>query len=112
MCREIIRQDCLGRIDIALDFFDASINRIAAWVIGTRSLRKGFLEAVLEPHKLLIDAENAGRNHERLALMEEFKTLPFGAVWDKLCLDSGVPVGSSWLEHVNKHEETVLLKRK
>jgi len=112
VCREIVRQKFLGRIDIALDFFDASINRIAAWAIGSRSIRKALLEAVLEPSKLLTSAEKAGRNHERLALMEEFKTLPFAAVWDKLCLDEGVPVGAGWLEKVNEYEKAVLLKRK
>jgi L-rhamnose isomerase len=111
VCREIARQKCFDRIDIALDFFDASINRIAAWTIGTRSLRKGLLEALLEPVKLLVDAEKAGRNHERLALMEECKTLPFPAVWDKLCLDSGVPAGADWLEKVAEYEKTVLTKR-
>jgi L-rhamnose isomerase len=111
VCREIIRQKALGRIDIALDFFDASINRIAAWVIGTRSVRKALLEALLEPTKLLVDAEKAGRNHERLALMEESKTLPFSAVWDKLCLDAGVPVGIDWLGPVDNYERSVLLKR-
>ena len=111
VCREIARQHCFGRIDIALDFFDASINRIAAWTIGTRSLRKGLLEALLEPVKLLTDAENAGRNHERLALMEECKTLPFPAVWDKLCRDANVPVGADWLANVADYETTVLAKR-
>jgi L-rhamnose isomerase len=111
VCREIVRQKCFDRIDIALDFFDASINRIAAWVIGTRSLRKGILEAMLEPSKLLTDAEKAGRNHERLALMEDFKTLPFSAVWDKLCLDTGVPAGTDWLAKVAEYEKAVLSKR-
>jgi L-rhamnose isomerase len=111
VCREIIRQNALGRISIALDFFDASINRIAAWTIGSRSIRKALLEAVLEPTALLVEAENAGKNHERLALMEELKTMPFSAVWDKLCLDAGVPVGIDWLDPVRDYEGTVLLKR-
>ena len=111
VCREIARQKCFNRIDIALDFFDASINRIAAWTIGTRSLRKGLLDALLEPVKLLVDAEKAGRNHERLALMEECKTLPFPAVWDKLCRDANVPVGADWLANVADYENTVLAKR-
>jgi L-rhamnose isomerase len=111
VCREIIRQKALGRIDIALDFFDASINRIAAWVIGARSVRKALLEALLEPTKLLVEAEKAGKNHERLALMEELKTLPFPAVWDQLCLDAGVPVGPDWLIPVHDYEESTLLKR-
>jgi L-rhamnose isomerase len=111
VCREIARQKCLDRIDYSLDFFDASINRIAAWAIGTRSLRKGILESLLEPTKLLVEAETAGRNHERLALMEECKTLPFPAVWDKLCLDSGVPAGADWLGKVAEYEKTVLANR-
>ncbi|MDR2535925.1 MAG: L-rhamnose isomerase [Treponema sp.] len=111
LCREIIRHKALPRVNIALDFFDASINRIAAWTIGTRSLRKSLLEALLEPTVLLLEAEKAGKNHERLGLMEEFKTLPFGAVWDKLCLDAETPVGPDWLDSVNDYEEKVLLKR-
>jgi L-rhamnose isomerase len=112
VCREIARQQCFDRIDIALDFFDASINRIAAWVIGSRSIRKGLLEALLEPVRLLTDAETAGRNHERLALMEECKTLPFPAVWDKLCLDAEVPPGADWLSKVAEYENTVLAQRR
>ncbi|MDR0465330.1 MAG: L-rhamnose isomerase [Treponema sp.] len=111
-CREIARAKCFSRIDIALDFFDASINRIAAWTIGTRSLRKGLLEALLEPTKMLTEAEKAGKNHERLALMEELKTLPFGAVWDKLCFDAEVPSGINWLYKVDQYEKDVLNKRK
>jgi L-rhamnose isomerase len=111
VCREIARQKAFDRINIALDFFDASINRIAAWTIGYRSLRKALLESLLEPAKLLVDAERAGKNHERLALMEEFKTLPFGAVWDKLCLDAGVPAGTDWLEQITAYEKTALSKR-
>jgi L-rhamnose isomerase len=111
VCREIIRQNALSRINIALDFFDASINRIAAWAIGSRSVRKALLEALLEPTKLLVEAEKAGKNHERLALMEELKTLPFSAVWDKLCLDAGVPVGIDWLDPVRDYEKSALLKR-
>ncbi|MDR2477107.1 MAG: L-rhamnose isomerase [Treponema sp.] len=112
VCREIARPNLFGKIDFSLDFFDASINRIAAWAIGTRSLRKGILESLLEPSKLLVEAEKSGKNHERLALMEEFKTLPFAAVWDKLCLDSGVPVGTAWLDKVRDYEKTVLAERK
>jgi L-rhamnose isomerase len=111
VCREIFRQKALDRIDFALDFFDASINRIAAWTIGSRSLRKGILEALLEPTKLLEEAEKAGKNHERLALMEELKTFPFAAVWNKLCLEAGVPVGTDWLAPVEDYEQTTLSKR-
>ena len=111
-CREIARHNFFSRIDIAMDFFDASINRIAAWTIGTRSLRKGLLEALLEPYKFLCDAEKTGNYTERLTLMEEFKSLPIQAVWDKLCLDSKVPVGVNWLQEVNKYEKSVLENRK
>ena len=113
LCREITRQKYFNRVDFALDFFDASINRIAAWVLGTRSLRKGLLEAMLEPAKLLIEAEKAGRNHERLILMEAFKTaMPFSAVWNKLCLEAGVPAGLDFLAQIDQYEKTVLVKRK
>jgi L-rhamnose isomerase len=111
VCREIVRSGVLGKVNIALDYFDASINRIAAWVIGSRSLRKAFLEALLEPAKFLVEAEKAGKKHERLALLEEFKTLPVPAVWDKLCLEAGVPVGTDWLSQVDEYERDVLLKR-
>ena len=112
LCREITRGKYLDRMSIALDFFDASINRIAAWTIGTRAVRKGFLESLLEPVKLLFDAEQSGKYYERLALMEELKTLPFAAVWDKLCLDSGAPVGIEWMEKVDQYEKSTLVLRK
>ncbi|MDR2517890.1 MAG: L-rhamnose isomerase [Spirochaetaceae bacterium] len=111
LCHEIVRQKALSRIRLALDFFDASINRAAAWIIGARSLRKSLLEAFLEPTQMLLDAENAGKYHERLGLMEISKTLPFSAVWDKLCLDAAVPIGPDWLALVNEYEEKTLLKR-
>ncbi|MDR3334745.1 MAG: L-rhamnose isomerase [Treponema sp.] len=111
VCRELTRQRIFDRINVALDFFDASINRIAAWTIGTRSLRKALLESFLEPTSLLLEAERAGKYHERLALMEAFKTLPFSAVWDKLCLEAAVPIGPDWLTRVNEYEEQVLVKR-
>ncbi|MDR2073623.1 MAG: L-rhamnose isomerase, partial [Spirochaetaceae bacterium] len=110
-CREIKRAAAFDRIDLALDYFDASINRIAAWVIGARSLRKALLEALLEPTELMVEAEKQGRNHERLALMEECKTLPFAAVWDKLCLSAEVPVSTRWLDRVTEYEQRVLSKR-
>jgi L-rhamnose isomerase len=111
-CQEIKRTGAINRIDFALDYFDASINRIAAWTIGARSLRKGLLEAHLEPARLLVEAEKKGKNHERLALLEECKTLPFSAVWDKLCLNAGAPVSTAWMDEVNKYEEKVLCKRR
>ena len=112
VCREINRQNAFDRVDIALDYFDASINRVAAWVIGARGLQKALLEAVLEPIHLIREAESAGRNTERLALMEEAKTLPFAAVWDKYCLDQGVPVGPDWLAKVAEWEAATQAARK
>ncbi|HAE21767.1 MAG TPA: L-rhamnose isomerase [Spirochaetaceae bacterium] len=112
LCRELSRQNAFGRVDIALDYFDASINRIAAWVIGARALQKALLEAALEPIALIREAENAGRNHERLALMEEAKSLPLSALWDKYCLDQGVPVGADWLARVARWESETLPKRR
>jgi L-rhamnose isomerase len=112
MCRELTRQNAFARVNFALDYFDASINRIAAWAIGARGLQKALLEARLEPTALILEAEKAGRNHERLALMEEAKTLPFGAIWDKYCLDQGVPVGTDWLPRVAEYERTILAKRR
>ncbi|MDR0386850.1 MAG: L-rhamnose isomerase [Treponema sp.] len=112
VCREVNRQKAGDKVDFALDFFDASINRIAAWTIGARSLRKALLESLLEPSRMLLHAEKSGKLHERLGLMEEFKTLPFSAVWDKLCLDANVPVGTGWLSKTADYEDQVLLKRK
>ncbi|MDR1505884.1 MAG: L-rhamnose isomerase [Treponema sp.] len=111
-CREIKRAGAFSRVDLALDYFDASINRVAAWVIGTRSLRKALLESLLEPTHLIVDAEKRGKTHERLALMEECKTLPFSSVWDKLCLNAKVPISAAWLGNVDEYERTVLNKRK
>jgi L-rhamnose isomerase len=111
VCREITRRKAFDKVNIALDYFDASINRIAAWAIGARGFQKALLEARLEPSALIVEAEKAGRNHERLAVIEEAKTLPFSAVWDKYCLDQGVPVGTDWLQKVQEYEERVLTKR-
>lgn len=110
-CREIRRAGAFPRVDLALDYFDASLNRIAAWTIGARALRKALLEALLEPARLIADAEKRGKNHERLALIEECKTLPFPAVWDKLCLAAKVPVGAEWLTDVHDYEQKVLSRR-
>lgn len=112
VCRELARLDAWPRVDIALDYFDASINRISAWAIGARGLQKALLEARLEPIAAIRAAEAAGRNHERLALMEESKTLPFAAVWDKYCADQGTPVGPAWIDAVADYEEKTLSRRK
>ena len=108
---EIIRGDFTGRTHIGLDFFDASINRIAAWVIGTRNALKCLLLALLEPMEALRAAEQAGDHTARLVLMEESKTLPFAAVWDEHCRRQNVPVGAKWLDEVKAYERVVLSRR-
>ena len=108
---EVVRGGFLDRTSIGLDFFDASINRIAAWVIGTRNALKALLLALLEPIGALRDAEVAGDFTGRLALQEELKSLPFGAVWDEHCRRSGVPVGTAWLGEVRRYEKDVLSTR-
>jgi L-rhamnose isomerase len=111
LAQELVRGDYLGRTHIGLDFFDASINRIAAWVIGTRCMIKALLLALLEPTAKLQQLEAAGDFTSRLALLEESKTLPFGAVWDYYCAKSNVPVADAWLNEVKTYEKNVLSKR-
>jgi L-rhamnose isomerase len=111
IAEELVRGDYLGRVHIGLDFFDASINRVAAWVIGTRCMLKALLIALLEPAAKLREMEAAGDYTGRLALLEELKTLPFGAVWDYHCLRQGVPVGPAWLDEVRTYERDVLARR-
>jgi len=108
---EIVRGNYLDRVHIGLDFFDASINRVAAWVIGTRNMLKALLMALLEPTQRLQQYEAEGDYTRRLALMEEQKSLPFGAVWDYYCLKSGVPVGADWLNDIALYERDVLSSR-
>lgn len=112
MMEELVRGDFLGRTHIGLDFFDASINRIAAWVIGARSAIKALLIALLEPTAALRQAEESGDYTSRLALLEETKTLPFGAVWDEYCARQNAPVGAAWLNEVKSYERDVLAARK
>ncbi len=107
---ELVRNDLLARTHIGLDFFDASINRVAAWAIGTRNTLKALLMALLEPPALRV-AETAGDYTTRLALLEETKSLPWGAVWDAYCEKQNVPVGSAWLDDVKAYENAVLSKR-
>lgn len=111
IAHELVRGDYLDRVRIGLDFFDASINRVAAWVIGTRNLLKALLIALLEPVEKLQELELAGDFTARLALMEEGKTMPFGAVWDFYCLKNGVFVGTDWLDEVKAYERSVLSLR-
>lgn len=111
IAEELIRGDFTSRVHIGLDFFDASINRIAAWVIGTRSMIKALMIALLEPTATLRKAEAEGDHTSRLALLEEYKTLPLGAVWDYYCQKQNVPVGSEWLTAIKEYEQSVLSKR-
>jgi L-rhamnose isomerase len=111
LAQELVRGDYLDRTHIGLDFFDASINRIAAWVIGSRCMLKALLLALLEPTDKLRQMEAAGDHTSRLALLEELKTLPFGPVWDYYCMKSNVPVGDAWLGEVKANEKNVLSKR-
>jgi L-rhamnose isomerase len=110
IAREIIATGHAERVHLGLDYFDASINRIAAWVIGTRNLLRALLLALLEPPAIRT-AELAGDTTTRLALQEESKSLPFGAVWDYYCESKGVPVGEAWLAEVKGYEKNVLSKR-
>ena len=111
IAQELVRNDFLEKVHIGLDFFDASINRVAAWVIGTRCMIKALLLALLEPTAMLRQAEANGDFTSRLALLEEVKTLPFGAVWDYYCLKADVPVGEAWLAETKRYEKNVLSQR-
>ena len=108
---EIVRNDFLSRVNIGLDFFDASINRIGAYVVGTRSAKKAFLYSMLEPLSTLKEYEENNQLFERLALLEELKTKPFGAVWDYYCLQEGVPVAEDYITDIQQYEQEVLSKR-
>lgn len=112
LAREIIRCDALDRVHIGLDYFDGTINRIGAYVIGSRATQKAFLLALLEPIERLREYEDEGRYFERLALQEEAKNLPWGAVWDMYCLRKGVPVGESYISDIERYEAEVTSKRK
>lgn len=108
---ELVRGNFLSRTHIGLDFFDASINRLSAWVTGTRSAQKALLAALLDPLAKLREAEASGDYGTRLALLEEAKTLPLGVVWDEFCRRQGVPVGPAWIDEVKNYEKAVLSKR-
>lgn len=112
LMEEIIRGGYLPRVHIGLDFFDASINRICAWVIGARSVLKALLKAMLDPINKLRALEESGDYSSRLALLETVKTLPWGSVWDYYCTKNNVPVDTEWLEIVKNYEREVLLNRK
>jgi L-rhamnose isomerase len=111
IANELVRGEVFERVSIALDFFDASINRVAAWVIGTRNVRRALLRALLEPAARLAELEARRDFTARLALLEEQKSLPWGAVWDHYCERSSVPVGLAWLDAVRAYERRVLRLR-
>lgn len=111
IAQEIIRHDFCDRVHIGLDYFDASINRIAAWVIGCRAINKALLAALLEPVARLKQFEREGDFTSRLAAFEELKSMPAGAVWDYYCTRQQVPAGDAWLKEVKNYEATVLAKR-
>jgi len=109
---ELARGDAWNRVFVALDFFDASINRTAAHIIGTRATRLAILNALLEPHTELKALELAGKGAQKLALLEYAKLLPFAAVWDKLCLEAGVPAGNDWVPELEAYEARILAERR
>jgi len=111
IAQELVRGNFLDRVHIGLDYFDASINRVAAWVIGARNMIKALLMAMVEPIRMLRQAEEAGDYTSRLALQEETKSLPFGAVWDFYCLSSDAPIGEDWIKEVKNYERGVLSRR-
>ncbi|HPF87666.1 MAG TPA: L-rhamnose isomerase [Candidatus Limiplasma sp.] len=109
---EIVRDGALDKALIGLDFFDASINRVAAWIIGTRNMQKALLNALLTPHKLLAELQNTQQFTELMAQQEALKLMPLGAVWDEFCSRAAVPDDESWFEAVKQYEKDVLLPRK
>lgn len=112
IAKEIVRNNALGRVFIALDYFDASINRISAWVVGMRNMQKALLNALLTPNEKFKQLQDNGENTKLMAYMEELKTYPFGDVWNYFCEKNQVPVGTDWFNDVEKYEREVLLKRK
>lgn len=111
LAKEIIRADALNRVHIGLDFFDASINRIGAYIIGIRATQKALLQALLEPIATLRNYEANGQYFERLALLEEAKALPWNAVWDYFCLKNNIAVGENYIREVQQYEKDVTAKR-
>jgi L-rhamnose isomerase len=112
IAKELVRSGKLNdRIHIGLDYFDASINRVAAWVVGMRNMVKALLIAFLEPTGALQEAECRKDFSQRLVMFEELKSLPWGAVWDYYCAQKGVPVGRSWFDEVRRYEVQVLSRR-
>ena len=111
LCHETVRGDAIDRVHFGLDFFDASINRLGAWVIGTRSFQRALLNALLEPTDMLRQLETEGNGAAKLAILQETKVLPLGAAWDQYCLTHNVAAGAAWLDEIARYEEDVLCKR-
>ena len=111
IAKEIVRNDALDRVFIALDYFDASVNRIAAWAIGGRNMQKALLSALLLPSEELREYQDSANYTRMLAVSEECKTLPFGDVFEEYCRRTGAPVGMEWLDTVENYEKNVLSKR-
>lgn len=111
IAKEIIRCNALDRVLIGLDYFDASINRVAAWVVGMRNMQKALLYALLTPHAALKKLQDSGDYTSLLAMQEELKTYPFADVWDRFCEEHNVPVRQNWLSDIRKYEADVLSKR-
>ena len=109
--KELVRSDALDRAHVGLDYFDASINRIGAYIVGSRATQKCILQALLEPKQKLREYEDNGQFFERLALMEEAKLMPFGAVYDYFNLKNNVPVGEEFIACIQKYEKDVTSKR-
>lgn len=112
IAKEIVRCDGLnGKVNIALDYFDASINRISAWVVGYRNLEKALLFALLTPHELLKDLQDSQNFTKLMVMQEELKTMPFNEIWDEYCMRCNAPKDGEWFETVEKYEREVLSKR-
>lgn len=111
MAKEIVRNDGLKRVYMALDYFDASINRIAAWVVGIRSWQKALLSALVTPNKMLKELQDSAQFTKLMVMQEEVKTLPFSAIWDEYLEQNGLIPGSDWFKEIEQYEKDVLLKR-
>jgi L-rhamnose isomerase len=113
IAREIVRCGGLeGRVNIALDYFDASINRISAWVTGYRNLQKALLYALLQPQEEMKAMQDAGQFSKLMAVQEEMKTMPFGEIWDEYCRNCGKPADGEWFPQIEEYEKKVLVNRK
>ena len=111
ICKEIVRCGGLDRVFIALDYFDASINRVSAWVTGFRNLQKALLSALLEPHALLTQLQNEGNFTKLMVMQEELKTMPFGEIWEEYCRRCGKPLDGRWFPMIEAYERDIQAKR-